>query len=180
MVTLLDEDQIKAIQILLGVKPDGIWGPKTQAALDKITAAESDVSTEVKHDTYASSFADPDDVDAFNKCKAQGKSDQECFKVGDNGIGCWGQSTVEGTGPSCALPPETMTVTWGSKANAKNKRVMVERYSTKARVECTLKDQMPSVENLANKATIDLNPDACILLGIKIPAMERVVWWAVT
>jgi hypothetical protein len=180
MVTILDEEQILAIQIILGVQADGVWGKKSQAALDKITAPESDVSTEAEHDTYASSFADPADVKAFNECKAKGNSDSYCFQFGDNGIGCWGQSTVEGTGPSCALPPEYMTERWGSKSAAKNKRVRVKRKSTGDVVECVLKDVMPSVANLANKAKIDLNPDACAAIGLEPPCMEPVVWWWAT
>jgi hypothetical protein len=39
MITLNDEQQIKGIQGLLGVTPDGVWGPKSQAALDKLTKA---------------------------------------------------------------------------------------------------------------------------------------------
>ena len=114
---------------------------------------------------------------AFNKCKAQGKSDQECFKVGDNGIGCWGDSTVQGTGPSCALPPETMTARWGSKSEAKHKKVVVQLEATGAEVVCVLKDQMPSLKNLANEAHIDLNPDACAALDLEPPIMEKVAWW---
>lgn len=176
MVTLLDEDQVTAIQIILGVVPDGVWGKKSQAALDKITSGKAPPTGESEHDTYASSFADPADVEAFNNCKEKGNSDSYCFQFGDNGIGCWGQSTVEGTGPCCALPPEYMTERWGSKSAAKNKKVKVRRKANGAVVVCVLKDQMPSVSNLANKARIDLNPDACAELGIEIPAMEPVVW----
>lgn len=180
MVTILDEDQITAIQIILGVTPDGVWGSKSQAALDKITSPKGDVSIEAEHDTYASSFADPDDVAAFNRCKDAGGSDNECFKVGDNGIGCWGQSTVVGTGPSCALPPEYMTEKWGSKSAAKNKKVLVRHKISGKKVTCVLKDQMPSVANLANKARIDLNPDACYALDLEPPIMEPVIWvWEV-
>jgi len=175
MITLNDQEQIKGIQGFLGVTQDGVWGPKSQAALDALTGA---TAPKDKHSTYASSFADPADVEAFNKCKAQGKSDNECFKVGDNGIGCWGDSTVEGTGPSCALPPEYMEQTWGSKSAAKHKKVQVSLDATGKSVVCVLKDQMPSVANLANKAKIDLNPDACRALGLEPPIMEKVTWWA--
>ena len=48
----------------------------------------------VIHRVHASSFADPADVRRFRACKAAGKSDQECFKVGDNGVGCWGDDTT--------------------------------------------------------------------------------------
>jgi hypothetical protein len=177
VITLNDKQQISGIQNLLGVTADGVWGPKSQAALAALVAPKPVPGQEIEHKTYASSFADPADVAAFNKCKAQGKSDQECFKVGDNGIGCWGQSTVEGTGPSCALPPEYMTARWGSKSAAKNKEVLVQLDATGKKVLCVLKDQMPSVENLANDAKIDLNPDACAALDLEPPIMEKVTWW---
>jgi hypothetical protein len=36
MITFNDQQQIQAIQTLLGVTPDGTWGPQSQAALDKL------------------------------------------------------------------------------------------------------------------------------------------------
>jgi hypothetical protein len=128
----------------------------------------------MKHAVKASSFADPKDIAAFEKCKAKGKSDEECLKVGDNGIGCWGSSTVQGTGPSCALPPDYMQNKWGSIKAAKHKKVLVKKGERS--VVCVLKDRMPWVKNLHNAARIDLNPDACEALGIKIPAMTSVEW----
>lgn len=175
------EQQIKAIQRILrkstpGLVVDGVWGPKSQAALDDLTHA-APVPVQYNN-TYASSFADPADIEAFDKCKAAGGTDDECFKYGDNGIGCWGDSTVKGTGPSCALPPEYMEEKWGSVANAKNKLVKVVRGNQPASdVICTLKDRMPHLENLANEARIDLNYDACAALGWKPPIMEKVIWW---
>ena len=83
---------IVKIQEILGVTPDGIWGPRTQAALDSLIQGYSGDSG--WHSTTATSFADPADVAAFKRCKAQGKSDHECFAVGDNGIGSWGDPTV--------------------------------------------------------------------------------------
>lgn len=129
------------------------------------------------HRTKASSFADPADVAAFRRCKAKGKSDQECFKVGDNGIGCWGDDTSAGSGPSCALPPEDMIDRWGSVAKAKHRTVIVtaNRHS----VACILKDRMPSRKNIKNGAGIDLNPDAVKALGMKPPIMVAATWsWA--
>src|SRR4029077_18273445 len=126
MITLNDQEQIKGIQGFLGVTTDGVWGPKSQAALDALTSGGVPVpDKELEHKTYASSFADPADVAAFNECKARGNSDIYCFQLGDNGIGCWGDSTVEGTGPSCALPPEYMSARWGTKSAAKHKKVRV-------------------------------------------------------
>ncbi len=172
-----NECKISAIQAILGVTIDGKWGPKSQAALDAVIGTpDSGGDTDVQHKTYASSFADPADVEAFNKCKAQGNSDDYCFQFGDNGIGCWGQSTVEGTGPSCALPPEYMEAKWGTVAAAKNKPVMVAHKNGR-KVKCILKDRMPHVDNLANQARIDINPDACAALGLEPPIMEPITWW---
>jgi len=176
MITFTDTQQIKAIQGLLGVTVDGVWGPKSQAALDQLSKGKpADVQY---NNTYASSFADPSDIDAFYKCKATGKTDEECFAYGDNGIGCWGDSTVQGTGPCCALPPEYMEEKWGSVANAKHKKVKVIRGNKpELDVLCTLKDRMPHLENLANEARIDLNYDACEELDWQPPIMEKVIWW---
>ena len=172
MVTLLDDTQIALIQGILGVTADGIWGKKSQAALDKIVKG-GEHNGDIEHETYASSFADPADIDAFYKCKADGHSG-----YGDNGVGCFGDSTVEGTGPSCALPPEYMEARWGSVKAAKHKRVKVVLQEKRNKsVVCVLKDRMPHVENLANEARIDLNPDACKALGLEPPIMVPCVWW---
>jgi hypothetical protein len=82
---------IQEIQTLLGVAADDIWGPVTQEALRRLIVGEKD-----HHHVVASSFADPADIRAFKKCKATGKTDQQCFKVGDNGIGNGG-----------TIPPQT-------------------------------------------------------------------------
>ena len=116
----------------------------------------------------ASSFADPDDVAAFKRCKAQGHSDQHCFGVGDNGIGCWGDSTVQGTGPSCALHTSVISSKWGSKAKGRHKKVLV-RYGNKE-VVCVLKDIC------GKKERIDLNPDAVDAIGLKPPILITVHW----
>ena len=111
------------------LKQDGVWGPLTQGALDKLIHSTEVVDGKI-HPVLASSFADPADVEAFEKCKAQGKSDQECFKIGDNGVGCWGDNTKEGSGPSVAFPPETMEETWGSVDNARGQKVYVHANGT--------------------------------------------------
>jgi len=127
----------------------------------------------MKHKATATSFADPADILAFKKCKAQGMSDKEAFQHGDNGIGCWGDSTVEGTGPSCALSPEAMTNKWGSIKAAKHKKVTVWAISRVA--ECVLKDRLPH-----NSTRIDLNPDACAKLGLVPPVKVSAEWEWVT
>jgi hypothetical protein len=116
----------------------------------------------------ASSFADPDDVEAFKRCKASGKTDKQCFAVGDNGIGCWGDPTHEGTGPSCALHVSLIQSKWGSKSAGKHKKVHV-RYGHHE-VECVLKDIC------GVKDRIDLNPDAVAAIGLKPPILVPVHW----
>ena len=161
---------IVKIQELLGVEPDGIWGPKSQGALDSLIHG----SVDGWHNVIGSSFADPADVRAFDKCKAAGGSDNYCFGRGDNAIGCWQDSTREGTGPSVALPPED----WEQfEPNARGKKVEV-RYSDKI-VVAQLKDTMPHKANIKNGAGIDMNPDTCKALGLMPPVMTKVSWrWA--
>src|SRR4051812_26848824 len=110
------------VQKLLGVKPDGVFGPKTLATYNALAAAPDDAPWPIVaqgdgwHDVLATSFADPADVAAFRRCKAAGGSDQECFRVGDNGIGKWGDDCTAGSGPKCALPPEDWLAKWGVNA----------------------------------------------------------------
>lgn len=170
-------DTLKAIQTLLHVVPDGQFGPKSDLALTELRATEPDVEwppvSEV-HTVKATSFADPADVKAFRKCKAAGGSDQDCFKVGDNGVGKWGDDCTQGNGPICALPPEE----WQQfGAQARGKKVIVTHGDKQ--VIAGLRDTMPHYASIHNGAGIDLNPDACDALGISIPAEARVTWqWA--
>lgn len=162
---------IKDLQDFLGVTADGQWGPKSQAAFDAILRHATGAT---EHSVIASEFADAADIEAFRRCKAQGKSDQDCFKVGDNGIGVWGQSTAPGSGACCALPPEDMEERWGSVANAKGRLVSVIYKG--ATVVCALKDRMPHRANIKNNAGIDLNEDARKALGMPKGGMVRVIW----
>ncbi len=123
---------------------------------------------------YASSFADPADIAAFRRAKARGLSDQQAFKVGDNGIGCWGDRTDQGTGPACALPPEDWKPL-GPKARLAKVCVIANGRS----VTCLLKDTMPARRNITNNAGIDLNPDAIAALGLTPPVLVPATWeWA--
>lgn len=176
-------EKIKQIQTILGVTADGIWGKKSQAALDAVDVFESKPSASSVgnlsdpaelHQGKASSFADPADVRAFQKCKDRGGSDQDCFKVGDNGIGCWGDSVVEGTGASCAIPPDDMIARWGVVGAAKHKSVEV--IANSKTIVCIVKDRMPWKKNITNGAIIDLNPDACRELGLEPPVMVNATW----
>ena len=128
---------------------------------------------------HASTFADPADVAAFRKYyarfRAAGLSDaaatRAAFKHGDNALGCWGDSTAAGSGPSCALPPED----WKPLGKAARFAKVLVRANGKS-VVCSLKDTMPHRENITNGAGIDLNPDACEALGIHPPAMVPATW----
>jgi hypothetical protein len=133
----------------------------------------------------ASSFADPADVVRFRRCKERGGSDQDCFKVGDNGEGWWGDDTTNWE-PQCALPPETMIDEWGSVDAAHRKKVKVECSTTDENgnycnhsVVCFVTDRMPHLAHITNGARIDLNPAACAALGLEPPVMHRVIWYRV-
>ena len=134
------------------------------------TAANADA---VMRTGYATSFADPADVRAFQRCKAAGMSDQQAFKYGDNGIGKWGDDTTANR-PMCALPPED----WEPLGRqARGARVIVQANGRE--VVCELRDTMPRKRNIKNGAIIDLNPAACEALGLKPPMRVRAGWlWA--
>ncbi len=162
---------IVQIQEILGVTPDGIPGANTEAAWEALKQAYRDANMDGWHNVIASSFADPADVRAFKRCKQNGGSDQECFKVGDNAVGAWGDSTEEGTGPAVALPPED----WQKFGkDARGKKVELQ-YASKI-VTALLKDTMPHKANIRNGAGIDMNPDTCKALGLTPPVMTRVSW----
>jgi hypothetical protein len=126
--------------------------------------------------TKASSFADLADVRAFQRCKAKGGSDTECFKVGDNGIGCWGDVTAQEHTPMCALPPEDIIAKCGSMKSraARGKRVHVTANGRET--ICLLADRMPAKKNIRNGAGIDLNPAAAKQLGLKPPFLIPAEW----
>ena len=125
----------------------------------------------MKRVVQASSFADPADLIAFKRAKSRGLSDMEAFKFGDNCVGKWGDPTGEGTGPSCALPPEDWRPL-GDKAHLAQVRV----FSNGRSVVCLLKDTMPARANIKNGCGIDLNPDACADLGLHPPVLCAASW----
>lgn len=162
--------KIQLIQEILGVKPDGIWGPKTQAALDLLL---NPVTPEGEHKVKATSFADPADVEAFRRCKRQGNSDQFCFTKGDNGIGVWNDDTTVDR-PMCALPREVWQDRFEPDNKARGAKVLVKMGSKS--VVCELRDTMPRLKNIKNGAGIDLNPAACRALGMRPPISALVTW----
>jgi hypothetical protein len=152
---------------------DGGWGPLSQGALDALILGRPQTTDDGVHHVRASSFADPADVAAFRRCKAAGGSDQECFKVGDNGIGKW-EDDCTAPKPMCALPPED----WEEFGNAaRGKKVIVTANGTT--VICELRDTMPHRRNIKTGAGIDLNPGAVAKLGLRPPIMIPATWmWA--
>lgn len=181
MTTALDAR--KQVQRILLVDDDGIIGPKTIAALNRLVGVPDNIPwTQIDavdngvHHVKASSFADPADVEAFRKCKAQGNSDEFCFSKGDNGVGKWGDDCTEGSGPKCALPPEDWLPKYGDPG-ARHAKVIVTIGNVS--IVCLMDDTMPHKANIKNGAGIDLNADACKLLGVKIPLMTDASWvWA--
>lgn len=152
----------------LGFDPgplDNWWGSKSEGAYQSFLWPSYHVT--------ASVFADPKDVAAFRRCKAQGKSDQACFKVGDNGIGAWGDDTTTSE-PQCALPPEVIEERWGSVDAGHNKLVKVSYKSSQ--VSARLTDRMPHLANIKTAARIDLNPGAAAALGLPEGGMVAVEW----
>ncbi len=172
----------KTLQALLLVSQDGKIGPKTLQALNALVQTPDEVlwgaqaqepASEV-HSVKASSFADPADIRSFRRCKANGGTDQECFRVGDNGIGKWGDDCSEDSGPSCALPPEDWQQ-FGAAAHRKPVKII----GNGREVVALLKDTMPHKANITNGCGIDLNPDTVRALGWEPPLMEHVTWqWA--
>lgn len=123
----------------------------------------------------ASSFADLKDLEAFQHAKAMGWSDKQAFKVGDNGVGAWGDFTARDDVPMCALPPEDWLDKWGSAAVARGKRVAVT-YKGKT-VVGELRDTMPHKANITNGAGIDLNPGFANAFDEQPPFMLANVQW---
>jgi hypothetical protein len=132
------------------------------------SAAAAGSGTHVK-EPMASSFADPADIAAFKRCKAQGHTDKQCFAIGDNGIGYWGDVTASDT-PMCALPPGEWKK-FGSKARGKKMKVT---YRDKT-VICELRDTLPPVPK--HNVVIDLNPGALKALGLTPGGLYEGVHW---
>lgn len=173
----------KKIQAVLGTAQDGVPGPHDEEALTRLRL-HAKLDTErwepttvgtpsgLWHEGHASSFADPADVRAFQRCRAAGKSEQECFKVGDNGIGKWGTDTTQAK-PMVALPPED----WSHLPHPQGTLVIVEANGQTVRAE--LQDTMPAKAHITNGAIVDLNPAACAALGLTPPVMVKARWrWA--
>jgi hypothetical protein len=167
------------IQKLLGVGTDGFWGPVSQQALNDEREAPAEAATRGAAGTrggaagfraIASSFADPADVVAFQRCKAQGKTDQACFKVGDNGIGQFGKLTAQDHTPMVAIHKDDMIARWGSVMGAAHRivNVTINGKTIQASVE----------DRLGVAGRIDLNPACAKQLGLNPPFLVRNCVWS--
>lgn len=166
------------------VRPDGVFGPITYSAIDLLDEmgdheslaemVEAGRLPEKPHGDFhivtASSFADPQDVAAYRRCKAQGGSDQKCFAIGDNGIGAWGADTTVDR-PMIALPREV----W--RHAGKRGGAPVEIRLGEFLFAAELGDTMPSLANIKNGAGMDCNPACVRKLGKKPPMMLAGVGW---
>lgn len=190
---------IADIQTLIGTTPDGVWGPKSQAALIKAPsyakgqvqsllgvvndgvwgpisqAALSGLIADSKNESWieciASSFADPDDLDKFKQCKATGKSDVKCFAVGDNGIGQFGKVTAQAFIPMVAIHKKYMVQRWGSVLAAAHRPVMVSINGKTLAATCE--------DRISEPGRIDCNPAVLRLLGLTAPLKIAAKWrWA--
>ncbi len=164
---------IKLIQKAVGVEQDGKLGPVTRSALNEFLS-EGNKSPAGGVSGKASSFADTKDVAAFRRCKAQGKSDQQCFKLGDNGIGCYGDDTTNEAIPYVAIRPDDMISLWGDIQDAKHKEVAVHIMGQSH--ICIVGDRMPWAKNVKNGAVIDLAPGAQKLFGLSAPFIVDCTW----
>jgi hypothetical protein len=161
------------VQRILGVEDDGIFGTITERAFHALATEQDEPPDTGVHAVLASSFADPADIAAFRRCKARGFPDRYCFRLGDNGIGLWGDDTTVDV-PMCALPREKWS-RYGDKARGKLVEVSTESTS----VVCELRDTMPRESAITNGAGIDLNDAACRALGLRPPVKYPVTWrWA--
>ena len=127
------------------------------------------------HKVTGSSFADPADVATYERCKANGGSEEFCLSIGDNGIGFWGDNTKQGSGASCALSPELMAATWGSVAAAHLQPVLITNPHNGLTVTALIKDTLPH-----HSPRIDMNPDTCAALALRPPVLAPVTWQAVS
>lgn len=176
---------VEAQTLLGGIDADGDYGPNSQQREKELRIAarknpdalwpppEKD---NVVHKVLATSFADPVDVAAFRRCKANGNSDTFCFGKGDNGIGYWEDDTTTDR-KIVALPPEDMVERWGSVDSARGKLVAITIGGKE--VVCELLEKMPHRANIHNGAGLDMNPATCRAFGLTPPVKTAAEWrWA--
>jgi hypothetical protein len=126
----------------------------------------------------ASSFADPEDVARYHRARETGLTFEQSLRVGDNGVGKWGDITAQTHTPMVALAPSVLRSRWGSLKQAHRKPVNVTLGQRTVRA--IVADIMPERHSGITKAGIDLNPAASKALALKPPHMVTVTWsWAI-
>ncbi|MFZ2276307.1 MAG: hypothetical protein WAW39_00855 [Prosthecobacter sp.] len=155
----------KRIQAGLGVVVDGDWGPKSQGALNALSDEDGRAWIICK----ASSFADPADIRAFKRCKAQpGKTDLQCFKVGDNGVGESGVITSQINTAYIAVHHDFMVSRWGSRHAAWLREVEV--IANGVRFTAKVGDR------ISERGRIDLNPACQVIINKDAPFVIDAKW----
>jgi len=124
--------------------------------------------------TIATSFADPADIERYLAAKAAGKTEQEALDVGDNGIGCWGDNTKQGSGARSSLPAHVIIARWGYMKNGRGRLIRV--FLGEKWIDTILSDEGPGPKEEAEGHGLDLNFDAWAALGITVPAEQQVQW----
>ena len=163
--TLLLQEALEARFLYRG-SIDNWFGPKTEAAYIEFLRSQNAKTI----GGLASTFADPDDLAAFKRCKALGKTDHECFQIGDNGLGYWSDDTTTEDVAMAAFAQSTLKDRFGDDWKTKARHAKV-RVTYKDRVcDCILGDCG------APEGRIDLNPGACKKLGIQPGDLVSASW----
>lgn len=169
--------------------PDNWWGPKSEGAYQEfLKSKEAPIGEmiEAPDPTWtsakASTFADPEDVRRFKKCKLQGgywsngvwhpgSSDLHCFEYGDNGIGFWEDDTTVDEA-YFALHKDIIRDHFGGDLD--------KGHGAKVRLVHKGKEIEGKVMDICGvRSRIDLNPGACKALGIPVNDLYDVTWrWA--
>jgi len=174
--TTQSDPTLAKIQTLTGAPANGHWDPTSQKALNKALKGQGGLGAASggngPFSATASTFADPKDVAAFHKCKANGHSDDYCYGKGDNGVGAWGADTTSTTKAMVAVHQQDAFARWGSWAGAAHRRVRVTINGNS--VLATVEDK------LGTKGRIDLNPGALAKLGLQPGNLWPCQWeWVV-
>lgn len=126
------------------------------------------------HIGKASSFADPADLRAYRRCKAEGKTDAQCRAVGDNGVGFTGVFCATEERRLCAVPREDWKERWKSASAATGRGVVVRANGRT--IIATIGDTMPARKYIKHGVVIDLNPGAAAALGLRPPFIVDAEW----
>lgn len=124
----------------------------------------------------ADTFADYSDLCAYIKARdEEGKTPEQALNVGDNGVGKWGDITAQEHTPMCALSPEYWKPL-GAKAH--KAKVKVTSNNDTSQVICLLCDTRPPLADVNPGTVIELNPAACLSLGLTPPGTFDSITWS--